>query len=622
MNRWKAYGKGDTQVAVDGDVGFQGTDMLHERSFLQPRMLARCENKRLWDGPAATRAGTTFPGDFNPAFEGRIIGSAIYSNPNGDEIMLVATAKDTDPKGCTYIWQLQFGKDPKQIPLGIVTDPPGPPELVGQQYTCYPPASSSPINSGVEFTQAYDKVIMQRRLYSTTAPFNPITLIWDGDPNSTGTKFEQLTLSTDGLKLAPRTWYAEPFENRVIYYFTPGILQWTTQFAMSDVLDPTSYDDIYGVFRVSAAGSDRITRLLAYQKGAIIAFMRNSVYMIENFTVDPNQTTQRVLSSKVGSLGNKVPINIGAEIFFLSEPGGFYKVSQIIQDTIAYEPIPLSMPIQPIIDRINWHRTDVFGLDFCACSAALGPYVYFAVPLDDKSGANDAILVYNTVTQQWESGPDWLGDPDFRINALHVTHYDMARRLFALDYDAKKIYLLYDGTVDHINGVPRNINDTIETRGYVCNDPGGFKRFERLIIGVTTVSPQMTITAISEGVNEQQLIVADLTKDPTQSYIHGRGPTSVDPSAPKLEDYGTGLDFDQAAVQDFESLLVGDISVLPEVSGTGAPTEVAQQSLERFQLRQVGRWVSIRIENKSGNCNIGGVAVEGIPIEETIKVIA
>jgi hypothetical protein len=344
--------------------------------------------------------------------------------------------------------------------------------------------------------------------------------------------------------------------------------------------------------------------------------------MIENFTVDPNQTTQRVLSGKVGSLGNKVPINIGAEVFFLSEPGGFYKVSQIVQDTIAYEPIPLSMPIQPIIDRINWHRTDVFGLDFCACSAALGPYVYFAVPLDDKSGANDAILVYNSVTQQWESVPDWWDDPDFRINALHVTHYDLARRLFALDYDARKIYLLYDGKVDHINGVPRNIKDTIETRGYACNDPGGFKRFERVLVGVTTVSPQMTITAISEGVNEQQLIVADLTKDATQSYVHGRGPTSVDPSAPKLEDYGTGLDFDQAAVQDFESLLVGDISVLPEVSGTGVPTELAQQSLERFQIRQVGRWCSIRIANESGQCNIGGVAVEGIGIEESIKVIA
>jgi hypothetical protein len=85
--------------------------MQHERSFLKPGLLARSENKRLWDGPAATRPGTTLPSDFNPAFTDKIIGSAIYSSPNGEEVMLVAEANKT------FIWQLQFGKDPLKINL-------------------------------------------------------------------------------------------------------------------------------------------------------------------------------------------------------------------------------------------------------------------------------------------------------------------------------------------------------------------------------------------------------------------------------------------------------------------------------------------------------------------------
>jgi hypothetical protein len=122
-------------------------------------------------------------------------------------------------------------------------------------------------------------------------------------------------------------------------------------------------------------------------------------------------------------------------------------------------------------------------------------------------------------------------------------------------------------------------------------------------------------------VDEEQPIVTDLTKSRTLSYVHGRGPTTVDPSAPKLQDYSTGAEDEAFVIQDFEALPVGDISVLPEVNSI-IGTSPAQQSLERFQIRQVGRWCSIRVENKSGNCNIGGVAVEGIPIEETIKVIA
>jgi hypothetical protein len=353
--------------------------------------------------------------------------------------------------------------------------------------------------------------------------------------------------------------------------------------------------------------------------------MRNSVRMVENFTVDPNQTTQRVLTTTVGSVGNKVPLLVGREVFFLSEPTGFYKITQVVQDEISAEPIPISMPIQPIIDRINWERRDSLGLDFVACSAVLGVYCFFAVPLDGKSGANDAILVFNAATQQWESAPDWWDDADFRIDALHVTHYNNARRLFGLDYAAHKVYLLYEGTADHINGKTLTIKDTIETRGYVAGDPGAFKRFDRVLIGLTTVNPEVSVTAISDGVAEEEQI-ASFTKDPTVSYVHGRGPTTVDPTAPKLQDYSgaAGAVQGEFVGQDFEGLVVGSISQLPPVTGaerTGL-LGLAQQSLERFKLRKSGRWCSIRIENSKGQCNIGGVAVEGIPVKETVKVIA
>jgi hypothetical protein len=91
-----------------------------------------------------------------------------------------------------------------------------------------------------------------------------------------------------------------------------------------------------------------------------------------------------------------------------------------------------------------------------------------------------------------------------------------------------------------------------------------------------------------------------------------------------LQDY-SGVGLGEFIGQDFEGLVVGSISQLPAVTGSGTTESVtipAQQSLERFKLRKSGRWCSIRIENSRGNCNIGGVAVEGIPVKETVKVIA
>src|SRR5262245_21256234 len=101
MGRFSGYGQGESQRVTDGDPGFTGVNMLIDRGSLPAGMLARSENKRLRDGVAATRPGTTYPGEFNPFFEDIIIGSHIYSNPNGDEVILVAT------RNPSYIWALQ-----------------------------------------------------------------------------------------------------------------------------------------------------------------------------------------------------------------------------------------------------------------------------------------------------------------------------------------------------------------------------------------------------------------------------------------------------------------------------------------------------------------------------------
>jgi hypothetical protein len=586
MGRWSNYGKLDSQVATDGDPIFKGINMLLDRSELPPGYLARCENKRLRNGLAETRPGTSEAADFNPPFANRIIGSGIYSNPNGEEVMLVATADEN------YIVQLQFGKD--AVPIYLQA-----PETTGL--------------GGVEFVQAFDKVLMLRTPDPT--PGTP-PLIWDGN---TANRFAPVTATPPtGFAIIPNAWHGIGFQNRILLFSAYLVtVPQRDQVLMTKVLDYSVYDTVWGDFRINAGQSDFITAVLPYFDGAIVIFKFGSIHMLENFTGDPNLSRQRMLSSRLGSVGVHCPLQIGSDGLFLSQPGGIYRVSEVIENQITTQPAPVSDTIRPVIDRINWgvaHRW--------ACSAFLDDRAYFTLPLDGVTDGCNAIVVFNTVSKEWESAPDWWDTDKFRINRLHVTYNDYAKRLFALDYNAAKIYLLYDGFEDQIGEDILPVRDLIETRGYVAGDPGGFKRFQRVNIGIRTFEPAALVTAISDGFNEEKEL-ASITKDRLKFYLHGHpdyvDDGSQDPDQPKRKDYATNPNYN-VAIEDFEGLPDGEIDFLPPTSITFSGDK--QQSLERFQIRQNGRWVSIRIENVNGQCDILGVSVDAIPAQESVHTVA
>ncbi len=580
MGRWAISGQKDRAWVQDGDPAFRGIDMIHDRSTLAPGYLAKAENKRLREGTAATRPGTGLPNDFNPVFANKILGSGIYSNPNGEEVMLVAELN------VTYVWALQFNKDPVKI------------NLVAGQNT-----GTNPLGL-VQFVQAFDKVLMLRFPIAGQPP-----LVWDGINANT---FNAITLIPPGATLIPTTLFGVPHKNRLVLYdpYTPAA-SLRDHVYLTDVNNYSSYDTVYGDVRINAGESDMIVSVLPFFKDSLIVFKKGSIHMLENFT-EPLATAtgsgdQRMLTNQLGGVSVRLPIMVGTDIMFASEPGGFYRISEVIQEQIGTQPVPISRRIQPVIDQIDWGRMGWWG-----CSALLGDYAYFGITrkgfgTNGLIPACDAVLVYNTVTNEWESAPDWRDDPSFLINALHVTLYNGAQRLFALDYTNSRIYLMDEGIEDEVNGDIIPIYDIMESRGYVCNDPAGFKRFERVSIGLRTYDPNAVVTAISDGVNEEKQL-AVVTKDRTKFYVHGHKDFDVnagdDATEQKREDYSPVGDFDNFAVEDFENLPEGPIDFLPP---TGAAVQgPKQQSLERFQIRQNGRWVSIRIENTGGQCDCLG----------------
>jgi hypothetical protein len=322
--------------------------------------------------------------------------------------------------------------------------------------------------------------------------------------------------------------------------------------------------------------------------------------------------------STIGSVGNKMPLQDGADVIFLSQPDGFYRLGEVIQDQIAVQPTPISRAIQPIIERIDWNRAYLWG-----CSEGLGDYAYFALPLKGTAGANNCLAVYNRTNREWESIDSWQY-PNFRISRLHVTLYDGARQLFAIGNTGSNynVYMLNTGLEDSIGGRTLPVADLIETRGYSLGDPSAFKRIERTIIGLGTFDPTIKVTAINDGFNEAKQL-STVVKNYLKSYVHGRGDfvPGIDPEdTPRREDYAAIIGLSNFAGEDFEDYAIGDLVFIAATATSY--TGVKQESLERFQVRQNARWISIRIEGAHGQCDVLSVAVEGYNTQETIKAIA
>jgi hypothetical protein len=599
MKRWEeGY---SSQTLEDGDPppgapqgtpAFRGIDMVRDRDKLPPGIVPRAENKRMRTGSCLKRMGNTQPGaDFNPVFTSRMIGSGMFNDPNGNELMMVAC------QGDNFVWALRSGAEPLKVNL-----------VAGQTFTT---------TWMVRFAQAFDKILLLR-------PGAP-NLVWDGDPGTQFVTFVAANPSTNYIVIPP-AWAAEPFTNRILYHypFHPNV-PWRDRIIMSDPGDFTQYHQIWNDIRINSGQSDAMVRVWAYWRNSAVAFKRRTVSLLQDFTAEnpdpatttpPPRGTQRIMTREIGLAAHDCIIDDGADLLFLSEPGGVYRLSEVIQEQIQAPPTPVSERIQPVIDRINWLAAGRYNyVTHGACAGKMKDYGFFAVPLyAGGPNGNDAVLVYNRTSREWESAPDWWEDPRFRIWKMHTANYNGVESLFGLDYVRKRIYVLYRAVPDEVEDSQWHIHDMMETRGYTCGDDTVFKDFQRTAIALNTVDPTITVTAISAGVNEvKNLTPEPITKERLAFYPHAHPPYErgvTDPNEPMREDYSYA-ELEDAAVQDFETLPVGPISRLPGTTG-GLDDAPPQQALEHLPIGANARWLSLRIQNTSGRCDVLAVGVEAI----------
>lgn len=502
-----------------------------------------------------------------------IYGAAIYSDPNGTEWVLLAVADG--------VYRCRWNLGPQKI--GIFDG-----ERISQR---------------CEMIQCFDKVILFRASKADSEAqdasndedvddaADKVPLVWDGTQDGLFRRVNQSKTGT-GINPIPNSYTGVCVQNRLL------VPTGRDQIGISDILDYTRYDAILAQFRINSGTDEVLMRIYPFTDSSLLIFKSESVWQISNLTGSwSDNAVTSVLNPTIGCAARNSVATVGADVFFLSRTG-VYRVLQVIAGRIQTAPVPVSDPIEPLINRINWACADA------AQAIVFGQYYLLAVPLD-RSTVNNVILRFNTVTENWE-GYDATAF-DLGISQFLIADFYGEKRLMAVDLPHKRVLVLDEGASDLVDGADYPIEDLIETRGYTFDKPFETKAFRDATLALATWSPSYTVTALTDGVNEETVLRDAARKDRTQYVIFGK--PDYDPSNANDDQLAPGRE---------------DYSVVPAgvyCGSAGLLLDAAQEFLDPLPLRSMGRWAAFRITNHQGSCAVRAVQVSGAA-EQTTKETA
>tara|TARA_X000001382_G_scaffold8143_1_gene5925 strand:+ start:3292 stop:5541 length:2250 start_codon:yes stop_codon:yes gene_type:complete len=226
----------------------------------------------------------------------------------------------------------------------------------------------------------------------------------------------------------------------------------------SDILDSNTYDQIFASLRFNAGASDFTVGIKSFTEDSFLVFNKNSIHRVSN-TTNISQISSQILTDEIGCLARDTITQVGKNIFFLSD-NGVYSLEFFDEYNLRGTQTPLSEPIQSTMDRINPN------ISKNSVAAYFDNRYYIAVPLDSEDGTaaefNNALLVYNFLTNQWESIDTINSSPPFEYTNLFVSGLGSSRGLYCVNTDGG-IHQV-DGNVSSFDAVNKQGKDTTITQ--------------------------------------------------------------------------------------------------------------------------------------------------------------
>lgn len=486
----------------DGDQGFLGMDAFAPPDELRPGFYRYAENCRIENGEAVTRKGLSWvlgQGDFGVEFP-------ITFPVTWDDILnrkVYGTGEYRDPDGAA--WSVRVFADQTTLLRS------GYPE----ETLSYP--TGEEISGPVRVVQAFNQIVLLRGI--DAAP-----LKWDGDFTNDFQDYPGSAIENgfDGLY----------FQNRLWVLYGRDRLQY------SDVLSSTfaTLSD----FSINEGDESNLVRIFPFNETTLLLFKSRQIWGLKDVYGDPATNSRLTLiNSSRGCIAGDTVVDVGPDVFFLSD-GGVFALTMVDQTRSQLRDLPISRPIQPIIDRINWRYAS------SAQAAYFDNKYYLAVPLDDST-INDTVLVYDLLRQAWVSVDTFAAVEGFAVDrwirfqylgrdvlgAVHPNGY-----ILAYEYTT----LADDNPAFATGGPQEQIPFRLDSRFYRAGYPER-KRWLSLRATLETVHPSLTVYVETQGVGESVLSPINGLTRRTDRFVHAhQTDTAIDNAAdtwelPHRQDY-------------------------------------------------------------------------------------
>ena len=512
---------------------------------------------------------------------GTAYGVGLYSDPNSVEYLLVATS--------TGVYAAREGM--LAFKLAGLVDAGGP----------------------VTFVQAFNQVVMFRGELETPYLMKNLTAGFTAIVQVDNTEEFEENDQGDGTQVIPNASNAIYFQNRLLIPHTRDLV------SASDFLNITRYLPVLSSFRINQGSADSLVALHKFDATTIVCFKESSVYMVRNVYGNLTDLVLDEMTSGYGCASAKSIVSVGRDVWFLSDKRGVCSLGITESGAVQGVDQPISEPIQPLIDRINWHNADL------SVSAYANNRFYIAVPLDsgldpDLNKSNTAVLIFDFLNQFWTGYDDgiyvkeWVQPVVWGRKRLCFLGYDGTINL----YDDIDLGGIKDETTDAAGAVTNvAISDELVTRGYNLGTPDR-KKWHAARVNVQTLASTFTASAQVDGVEEKTVIstvTTDRTKYDKPFYQADFVATNVndDFNVPYRQDYSVSL-----GASD-EIWLSKQVSGSWTDSTVGINPDFHQESSHKLRLREEGRYTQVKIESSQGSTRLTSVLVDGLPRQNFLR---
>lgn len=554
----------------DGDTMFRGVDMRNAPNVVGPGIVSDAQNARFRFGKAETRGGITKFATIAPSYTFTwpitwplAWTASLTVNLQGAEVF-------DDTNAQRWIISVANGLVWKCRP--------------GEQATAVHVENEIIITGNVFLVQCFDVMLMFRENNQTPLVMEDVDFGFH--------EIEQ-TPSGTGTIVIPNAESGALISNRLL------VPHDRDEIDVSDIGDYTRYLPTFNALRANAGTGDNIVRLMEFAETTLVVFKERSVMLVTNFTGDLSQIAMEPITKEYGLVGKKVVVVVGRDVWFLSRQG-IQSFGLTAQNKIQPGNEPVSAPIQPLIDRINW----TFAAN--AVAAYYDNKAYFAVPIDGST-TNNAVIVYDFVTQSWNGYDTGAALADVR--AFCVFAFAGKERLFFFDNNGF-LNLYEEGECDEIwNGTAKasqGIAFDLTTRGYGGGD--GYKDFNETKVVLATWNPLFSIEAVFDDSNRTFSVVSNKTRSRTRYYKYGVAPfvasnANADHATEMREDYS--MPFPLSGVYPNGSA----------GAGPGIVLNTMAVSTTNKSVRGHGVFGQVRVTNDQGIISIKSVSLNSIPRE-------